>query len=93
MSACEFDIVLYFYDEMDAPERARAAAHIRGCSACRQRLEDLTAIRDALAERPVVDALHDRAVRRHTRDSSDQRGGAAVVRDRDHRLTDRDALR
>ena len=56
MSACEFDIVLYFYDEMDAPERARAAAHIRGCSACRQRLEDLTAIRDALAERPVVDA-------------------------------------
>lgn len=56
MSACEFDIVLYFYDEMEAAERGRAAAHLRGCAACRQRLEDLQAIRQALAERPVVDA-------------------------------------
>ena len=56
MSACEFDIVLYFYGEMDAAELARASAHLRRCEACRQRLEDLQAIRRALAERPVVDA-------------------------------------
>jgi hypothetical protein len=56
MSACEFDIVLYFYDEMAAAERAHATAHLRRCEACRQRLEDLQAIRRALAERPVVDA-------------------------------------
>lgn len=56
MSACEFDIVLYFYDEMESAERARAAAHIHGCDVCRQRLADLYAIREALAERPVVDA-------------------------------------
>jgi hypothetical protein len=56
MSACEFDIVLYFYGEMDAAERARASVHLRRCEACRQRLEDLQAIRRALAERPVVDA-------------------------------------
>jgi hypothetical protein len=56
MSACEFDIVLYFYGEMDAAERARAAAHLRTCAACRQRLDDLQSIRRALAERPVVDA-------------------------------------
>ena len=56
MSACDFDVVLYFYDEMEAAERARAAVHVRGCAACRQRLEDLHAIREALAERPIVDA-------------------------------------
>ena len=56
MSACEFDIVLYFYDEMDAAERTRAAAHLRRCEACRQRLEDLQAIRHALAARPAVEA-------------------------------------
>jgi hypothetical protein len=56
MSACDFDIVLYFYDEMAAADRARAAAHLRGCDACRQRLDDLHAIRAALAARPVVDA-------------------------------------
>ena len=56
MSACEFDIVLYFYDEMDTADRDLATVHLRGCSACRQRLEDLHAIREALAGRPVVDA-------------------------------------
>jgi hypothetical protein len=56
MSACDVDIVLYFYDEMDPAERARAAAHLRGCGACRQRLDDLHAIRHALAARPVVEA-------------------------------------
>lgn len=56
MSGCDFDIVLYFYDEMDGPARTRAADHVRGCGACRQRLDELHAIRRALAERPVVDA-------------------------------------
>jgi len=55
MSPCDFDIVLYFYDEMDAGERARTSAHLRGCEACRQRLDELQAIRRALSERPVVD--------------------------------------
>jgi hypothetical protein len=56
MTTCDFDVVLYFYDEMDAADRARAAAHLRGCAACRHRLEDLAAIRHALAAQPVVDA-------------------------------------
>jgi len=56
MSSCDFDVVLYFYDEMDAADRASAAAHLRACGSCRQRLEDLHAIRRALAERPPVEA-------------------------------------
>jgi hypothetical protein len=56
MSPCDFDVVLYFYDEMDLVDRARASAHLRECAACRQRLEDLHAIRRALASQPVVDA-------------------------------------
>jgi hypothetical protein len=56
MNGCEFDIVLYFYGEMDAAERARAAEHVRGCAACRARLDELNAIRRALAGRPAVDA-------------------------------------
>lgn len=56
MSSCDLDIVLYFYDEMDPDDRARTAAHLQTCAACRQRLEDLDAIRRALAARPSVDA-------------------------------------
>ena len=56
MTPCECDVVLYFYDEMEADERARATVHLRACSACRQRLDELQAIRDALADRPVIDA-------------------------------------
>jgi hypothetical protein len=56
VSGCDLDVVLYFYDEMDADDRARAAAHLRECAACRQRLEDLDAIRRALADRPAIDA-------------------------------------
>jgi hypothetical protein len=56
MTACRLDVVLYFYDEMDADDRARAAAHLRACESCRQRLEDLHAIRRALAGRPQVNA-------------------------------------
>ena len=56
MSDCDLDVVLYFYDEMDSVDRARATAHLRECASCRQRLEDLQAIRRALAARPPVDA-------------------------------------
>ena len=50
------DIELYFYGELDAPDRARVDVHLRACEACRQRLDDLHAIRRALAGRPVIDA-------------------------------------
>lgn len=60
MTACELfataDIELYFYGELDPVNRARVDAHLRGCAPCRQRLDDLHAIRRALAERPAVDA-------------------------------------
>lgn len=50
------DIELFFYDELDAADRARVAAHVQGCAGCRTRLEDLHAIRRALATQPAVDA-------------------------------------
>ena len=53
---CDFDVVLYFYGELDGAARARGAAHVRGCAECRHRLEELQTIKDALASRPVVDA-------------------------------------
>jgi hypothetical protein len=60
MSACEFfdtpDVELYFYDELAAADRERFAVHVRDCATCRQRLDDLHAIRRALAAAPVVDA-------------------------------------
>ena len=49
-------VELYFYDELDAADRQRVGAHLRACAACRQRLDDLQAIRRALAAAPVVDA-------------------------------------
>ena len=60
MTPCELfdapDIELYFYGELSHADRARVEAHLRRCAACRQRLDDLHAIRRALADRPVVDA-------------------------------------
>lgn len=60
MTVCELfetsDIELYFYSELDAVDRTRVDAHLRGCAACRRRLDDLHAIRRALADRPAVDA-------------------------------------
>jgi len=62
VTSCDFDVVLYFYDELhfdgetEARSRADAAAHVRACESCRHRLEDLHAIRRALAERPPVEA-------------------------------------
>lgn len=60
MTPCEFfdtpDVELYFYEELGSADRARVEAHVRGCAACRQRLDDLHAIRRALADTPLVDA-------------------------------------
>lgn len=60
MSVCEWsesaDVERYFYGEVDPAGRARLDRHVRGCAACRQHLEDLDAIRRALASRPIVDA-------------------------------------
>src|SRR5262245_34732998 len=60
MNACELldtpDVELYFYDELPEADRDRVAAHLRACAACRQRLDDLHAIRRALAAAPVVEA-------------------------------------
>ena len=56
MTACDQDVVLYFYGELDADARARIDGHLRTCSACRQRLEDLHTIREALAAAPAVNA-------------------------------------
>ena len=60
MSVCELfasaDVELYFYDELDPVDRVRVERHLRSCEPCRQRLEDLHAIRHALASRPAVDA-------------------------------------
>ena len=50
------DVELYFYDELEGPDRRRAADHIAACPVCRQRLEDLRAIREALGSRPAVNA-------------------------------------
>lgn len=50
------DIELFFYDELDAADGARVAAHLENCAACRTRLDDLHAIRRALATQPAVDA-------------------------------------
>ena len=60
MSVCELfaspDVELYFYGELDPVGRVRVELHLRSCEPCRQRLEDLRAIRRALASRPAVDA-------------------------------------
>ena len=60
MSECDLfasaDVELYFYGELDAMDRARVETHVRSCESCRQRVEDLHAIRRALASRPVVEA-------------------------------------
>jgi len=60
VKACEpFDaglVELYFYGDLDAPERARVDAHLAGCVACRRQLDDLGALRDALARVPRPDA-------------------------------------
>jgi hypothetical protein len=60
MSGCrQFEsgvVELYFYDELEAGERASVAQHVASCAECRQALEELDVIRTALSTRPVVSA-------------------------------------
>ncbi len=49
-------IELYFYGELESAERESVLRHISRCSECRQALEELGVIRDALAARPDVSA-------------------------------------
>lgn len=60
MTACDRQasgaIELYFYDELDAAERAQMGSHLKSCADCRAALEELAVIRTALDSRPVVDA-------------------------------------
>ena len=49
-------IELYFYDELGPQERADFDRHRGTCAHCRQGLEDLLVIRQALASRPAVSA-------------------------------------
>ena len=49
-------IELYFYGELEGAEYQQIAAHVRACDACRQELEELALIRDALDARPRVSA-------------------------------------
>lgn len=47
-------VELYFYGELEGTERRDMAQHVRGCEACRQALEELAVIREALDSRPDV---------------------------------------
>jgi hypothetical protein len=52
-------VELYFYDELDAQQRASVSQHVASCAECRQALEELDVIRTALSTRPVVSAPPD----------------------------------
>jgi hypothetical protein len=60
MNGCERlssgEVELYFYDELDAHERASVERHVKGCAECHRALDDLSTIRAALSTRPVVSA-------------------------------------
>lgn len=49
-------IDLYFYGELDYAGRDDVERHLAGCRHCREALDELVTIRDALAARPVVSA-------------------------------------
>ncbi|HTI36124.1 MAG TPA: hypothetical protein VL484_01085 [Vicinamibacterales bacterium] len=59
MSGCGFldagTIELCFYGELEPAAAERVDAHVRACAVCQRHLEDLRAIRTALASRPRVD--------------------------------------
>lgn len=50
------DLDLYFYDELPAETREEVSRHLSACHDCRAALEELHAIRTALASRPDVSA-------------------------------------
>jgi hypothetical protein len=60
MSGCERvesgAVELYFYGELDVKERIAVERHVSACAECRQVLEELSVIREALAVRPAVTA-------------------------------------
>jgi anti-sigma factor RsiW len=47
-------IELYFYGELDAPARTDVERHLATCAECRQALDDMRTIQEALATRPDV---------------------------------------
>ena len=49
-------IELYFYGELDARARTEVAGHLTGCGVCREALDEMSVIRDALAACPDVSA-------------------------------------
>jgi hypothetical protein len=48
------DLELYFYDELSSEKRADTEQHVSDCADCRAMLDELHAIRAALASRPDV---------------------------------------
>ena len=50
------DLDLYFYDELPADTREELGRHLSACEDCRAALDELDAIRAALASRPDVSA-------------------------------------
>ena len=50
------DVELYFYDELSSERREDVGRHLSGCEDCRAALDELHAIRAALASRPDVSA-------------------------------------
>ena len=50
------DLELYFYDELSSEKREEVSGHVSNCQHCRAALEELHAIRAALASRPDVSA-------------------------------------
>lgn len=46
----------YFYGELPVDDRSRVEDHLRACPVCRDRIADLHAMSDALAQHPIVDA-------------------------------------
>ena len=60
MTTCDIQtsgaIELLFYGELEGAERTEVERHVHACAACRQALEELALIREALDARPVVSA-------------------------------------
>ena len=45
---------LYFYDELAPEEREATSTHVASCAQCREALDDLALISQALASRPAI---------------------------------------
>lgn len=64
---CEYteeDLILLFYDEVDASERVKLEAHIQQCPACRKVTAELDALSSRVPRRPlVIERLRPRRLR------------------------------